>query len=120
VALAPQPGGEPWRVGVRHPRHEDALIATLDLSSGGMATSGDYERFAMVDGVRHHHILDPRTGQSTAGFSSVTVIGPNATIAGSATTIAMLRGEAEGLAWLRDLGLRFLAVTGDGRVIEGP
>jgi len=120
VALAPQPGAEPWRVGIRHPRRDDALVATLELASGAMATSGDYERFAIVDGVRHHHILDPRTGRSARGFSSVTVHGANAMVAGSATTIAMLKGEREGISWLRELGLRYLAVTEDGRVLEGP
>jgi thiamine biosynthesis lipoprotein len=84
-----------------------------------MATSGDYERFAIVDGVRHHHILDPRTGRSARGFACVTVHGPNAVVAGTATTVAMLKGEAMGLAWLRELGLRYLAVTDDGRLVDG-
>jgi len=116
--LAPQPGGIPWRVGIRHPRREGALMATLEISSGSIATSGDYERFIDVEGVRHCHILDPRTGRSARGFQSVTVHAPSCLVAGSATTVAMLKGEREGLAWLDALGLPYLCATGSGEVVE--
>ena len=86
--------------------------------SGAIATSGDYERFIEVDGVRHCHILDPRTGLSARGLQSVTVQAQSCLIAGSATTIAMLKGREAGLAWLEELGLAHLAVTEDGTVIE--
>jgi thiamine biosynthesis lipoprotein len=114
--LGEQPGGEPWRVGIRHPRETDALIARLPVSSGGMATSGDYERFIEVDGVRHCHILDPRTGRSARGLQSVTVHATSCIIAGSATTIAMLKGAGEGEAWLESLGLPYFCVREDGTV----
>ena len=116
--LSPQPDGAPWRVGIRHPRLDDKLLATLPVTSGALATSGDYERFIEVEGVRHCHVLDPRTGRSASGLQSVTVHGPSCLVAGSATTIAMLKGREEGLAWLADLGLAHLAVAGDGTVID--
>src|SRR6185436_8646634 len=103
--LGPQPGGAPWRVGIKHPRRDDKLLATLPVSSGATATSGDYERFIEVDGVRHCHVLDPRTGRSARGLQSVTVHGPSCLVAGTATTIAMLKGREVGLAWLSTLGL---------------
>src|SRR5204862_2754512 len=109
VVLGPQPGGEPWSVGIRHPRRDDAVIARLPVHSGAIATSGDYERFVEVDGVRHCHILNPRTGRSARGFQSVSVHASSCLVAGSATTIAMLKGREEGLAWLGSLGLAFLA-----------
>jgi FAD:protein FMN transferase len=115
--LAPQPGGLPWRVGIRHPRRE-GLMAMLDIASGSIATSGDYERFIDVGGVRHSHILDPRTGRSAHGFQSVTVHAPSCLVGGSATTVAMLKGEREGLAWLDAMGLAYLCVTQTGKVVE--
>lgn len=118
AVLAPQPDGSPWRVGIRHPRKADALIATLPVFSGGLATSGDYERFIEVDGVRHHHVLDPRTGRSARGFQSVTVHAPSCLVAGSASTIAMLKGRDAGLAWLRELGFAHLCVLDDGSVVD--
>jgi thiamine biosynthesis lipoprotein len=116
--LGPLPDGEPWRVGIRHPRTEGALIATLPVSSGAIATSGDYERFLEVDGHRHCHVLDPRTGRSARGFQSVTVHAPSCVVAGSASTIAMLKGAREGLEWLRSLGVPFLCVLEDGSVVD--
>ena len=116
--LAPHPDGEPWQVGIRHPRRKHGVIATVPVSSGAVATSGDYERFMEVDGVRHCHILDPRTGRSARGFQSVSVLAPSCLVAGSATTIAMLKGREAGLAWLADLGLPYLAVIEDGSVVS--
>ena len=117
--LGPQPDGSPWRVGIRHPRHEGMLLATLPVISGGIATSGDYERFVEVDGVRHSHILDPRTGRAMHSFQSVTVHAGSCLIAGSASTIAMLKGEREGLEWLEMLGLSHLCVRASGEVVDG-
>ena len=116
--LGPQPPGEPWAVAIRHPRREAGAIAKLPIVSGALATSGDYERFVEVGGIRHCHILDPRTGRSARGFQSVSVHAPTCLVAGSATTIAMLKGRGPGLAWLRELGLPFLAVLDDGSVVS--
>jgi len=118
AAIGPQPGGSPWRIGVRHPRRDDAAIATIPVSSGAIATSGDYERFVEVDGVRHCHVLDPRTGRSARGFQSVTVHAPSCLVAGSASTIAMLMGRDAGLEWLESLSLPYLAVLEDGLVVD--
>jgi thiamine biosynthesis lipoprotein len=105
-------------MGIKHPRRDDKLLATIPVMSGAIATSGDYERFIEVGGIRHCHILDPRTGRSVRGLQSVTVQAQSCLIAGSATTIAMLKGREEGLAWLDELGLAHLAVAEDGTVIE--
>jgi thiamine biosynthesis lipoprotein len=116
--LGGQPDGSPWRVGIRHPRLEDTLLASLPVSSGAIATSGDYERFMEVAGERHCHILDPRSGRSVRSFQSVTVHAPTCLVAGSASTLAMLKGEDEGLAWLEALGLSHLCVRANGDVVD--
>ena len=114
----PQPGGKPWRVGIQHPRQAGAVVATVDVASGALATSGDYERYLEVDGVRHCHVLDPRTGHAARGFQSVTAIAPSCLVAGTATTIAMLKGAASGLEWLESLGLPHLCVREDGGIVD--
>ena len=116
--LGPQPGGTAWRIGLRHPRIEGALAAWVDVASGALATSGDYERFVDVDGERHSHLLDPRTGRSVQGFRSVTVHAPSCLVAGSAATIAMLKGQGDGLAWLASLGLPSYSILADGSVAD--
>ncbi|MBC8021621.1 MAG: FAD:protein FMN transferase [Burkholderiales bacterium] len=118
VVLGPQPGGTPWRLGIRHPRRDDKLLASLPVTSGAIATSGDYERFVEVEGVRYCHILDPRSGMPARGLQSVTVHGASCLVAGSATTIAMLMGADSGPQWLQELGLAHLCVAEDGTVID--
>ena len=116
--LGPQPDGAPWRVGIRHPRMEDVAIATLPVASGAVATSGDYERFLDAGGMRHCHVLDPRTGRSARGFRSVTVHAPSCLVAGSASTIAMLMGNEAGLAWLAGLETAHFCVLEDGAIVD--
>ncbi|HVU36259.1 MAG TPA: FAD:protein FMN transferase [Opitutaceae bacterium] len=99
-AIGPRPDGSPWAVHIRHPRQTDAFIGVMNLLNGGLATSGDYERFVVVDGRRYSHILNPKTGWPTEGLASVTVIAPSCLAAGGFTTIAMLKGR-DGPEWLR-------------------
>jgi len=65
--------GTPWRVGVRHPRHPEELIATIPLVSGAVFTSGDYERVRLADGNRYHHIFDPSSGFPCGKNQSLTI-----------------------------------------------
>jgi thiamine biosynthesis lipoprotein len=116
LVTGPAPGGASWRVGIRHPRRADDLVATIAVGSGAIATSGDYERYFVKDGVRYCHILDPRSGHPVQGLQSVTVLGETCLIAGSASTIAMLKGEREGLEWLQASGVRHLSVDARGRL----
>jgi len=116
LALAgPHPDGRPWQVGVRHPRRPGAALATLALAEGAIASSGDYERCLEVGGRRYGHILSPKTGWPVEGLAGVSVVASRCLIAGTATTIAMLKGS-EGPAWLDALGLPNLRITPDGAV----
>ena len=112
--VGPQPDGSPWSVGVRDPRHPGRLLTTLALAQGALASSGDYERCIVVDGVRHGHILDPRSGWPVHGLAAVSVAAPLALVAGSACTIAMLMGR-DGIAWLAGTALPHLWVDDQGR-----
>jgi thiamine biosynthesis lipoprotein len=111
--IGSQPDGQPWRIGIRHPRDADRIAAEIPLTAGAIATSGDYERFMEVDGRRYCHILDPRTGWPARGLSSVTVISDRCLVAGSLSTVAMLKGK-DGAAWLQSLGARYIAIDEDG------
>jgi thiamine biosynthesis lipoprotein len=106
-AIGAHPDGQPWQVNVRHARATDTAMAVVPVSSGSLATSGDYERFMLVDGVRYSHILNPRTGYPARGLSSVSVLAEQCLVAGSLSSIAMLKG-VEGPAWLASLGVKYL------------
>ncbi len=69
--------GAAWRIGIQHPRNKQHLLATLDIDSGMVVTSGDYERFWMAGSIRVHHIFDPRTGRSCTSNQSVTIHSPD-------------------------------------------
>lgn len=101
-AIGPHPDGSPWRVGIQHPRQPDQAIAKIDLYSGGLATSGDYERYMEIDGQRYCHILNPQTGWPVAGLAGVSVLAEQTLVAGTMSTIAMLQTAAEAADWLAD------------------
>lgn len=116
-AIGPHPDGDPWVVGVRDPLSPRTALASLPLRSGAVASSGDYERFMVVDGRRYGHILDPRTGWPVEGLRGVSVVAPHCLIAGTAATVAMLKGRYEGPRWLDEaLGLPNLRVDCEGRI----
>ncbi|MFM7272814.1 MAG: FAD:protein FMN transferase, partial [Gammaproteobacteria bacterium] len=114
-AIGPRPGGEPWAIGVRHPRDADALIASIPLTRGALATSGDYQRFFEDGGRRYCHVLDPRSGRPVSHWASVTAVAPLAVMAGSVTTITMLK-ESAGLDFLVSTGLAYLCVDSSGHL----
>lgn len=98
-----KPGGEPWRIGVQDPRDPSRLFVTLRLSGKrAVATSGDYQRYVEVDGVRYHHLLDPRTGWPARGVNSVTVVGPSCAVADAWATAVFVMGPVAGLAALEE------------------
>lgn len=112
--IGPRDDGSPWRVGIRHPRNKDALLDTLLLYKGALASSGDYERCILIDGVRYGHVLNPKTGWPVKNLAAVSVVGDFCVVAGSASTIAMLK-ENQGKDWLQDLGLPHLWVDVHGK-----
>lgn len=115
AVIGPHPDGSPWRIGVRHPRKPDTALAVLELHEGALASSGDYERSITVDGVRYGHILNPKTGWPVQSLAAVSVVAPQCLLAGTATTVAMLKqGDAQ--EWLQMLGLPYLAVTDEATI----
>lgn len=110
-----RPGKDAWRIGVRDPREAGELLATFQLRDTAIATSGDYERFFVADGIRYHHVLDPRTGYPARGCRSVTVLAPTAAEADACATAAFVLGPAEGIEFLRSRrGVRGVIVGADG------
>ena len=81
-------GDKPWRVGIQHPR-KPAAIATLELADGwAIGTSGDYQRYFMLDGKRYCHIIDPRNGYPVQHTQAVTVLIPPQKNAGVLSDVA--------------------------------
>jgi FAD:protein FMN transferase len=100
--------GEPWRIGIQHPRAEGLLAQTLNVIDAAVCTSGDYER--------GQHILDGRTHDLVDGLASVTVMAPTALAADGLSTAAFVLGRERGKALLLDQGVRGVFVADDGSV----
>jgi FAD:protein FMN transferase len=118
AALGPQLDGQPWLIGVQNPRETGAIIATLPLIKGGLATSGDYEKFIEKDGRRYSHILNPKTGYPTNHWTSASVNHVTALQAGVLTTIAMLM-EVDAEAFLKEQNCSYLLVDLESRIVSG-
>ena len=115
--IGPQADGSPWLMGIRHPRQDDAVIASIPITSGALATSGDYERFFVEGDQRFCHILNPRTGWPAQHWQSISVIAPVCVAAGAMSTTAMLKGSAA-IAFLEGQGVSYLAVDAHGQVLR--
>jgi len=120
-AFGHRPDGAPWHIGVRPPRGDgpDAQpLDTLEMTDGAVSTSGDYERFFEIDGVRYHHILDPRTLWPSKGVRSVTVRAPDGATADGLATALFVIGPDAGVPLAESLpGVSALFVDQAGRVI---
>ncbi len=86
------PDHKPWQIGIKHPR-EESFLGILSLSDIGAATAGDYQRFFLKDGIRYHHIFDPKTGCPAYGKQSVTAIGPEASICDALSTALFVSSD---------------------------
>lgn len=108
--------GEPWTVGIKDPR-KDEMAVLLPLVDTAVSTSGDYERFFEEDGVRYHHILDPRTGDSARDSWSVTILGPDATLTDGLSTSVFVLGPERGLALIDRLpGVDAIIIDAEGQL----
>jgi len=118
-AIGPKPDGESWVMGIQDPRVRERVVASIPITVGALATSGDYEKYFELDGRRYCHIVSPHTGQPVSFWRSVSVLAPLSVTAGTYTTIAMLK-EADGLAWLEESGLPYLAIDAAGKMYQQP
>ena len=109
-ALGAHPNGKAWQVGIRHPRKSNTLLTQLQLYTGAIASSGDYERYIKVNGKRYCHILNPKTGYpiNSQYLKAVSVITEHCIIAGSFASIALLK-EKDGEKWLKQSGIEYLS-----------
>jgi thiamine biosynthesis lipoprotein len=109
--------GRPWMIGIKNPR-ADAVAITLPLADVAVSTSGDYERYFIDDkGERVHHIINPRTGKSTNGVNSVTIIGPLGFDTDPLSTTVFVLGAEKGMALINSLpGFDAVIINSEGKV----
>lgn len=96
-----QPNGKPWIAGITDPFKRNHIYKKISLKDNAVVTSGSYEKFAEINGIRYSHIINPKTGYPATGLISVTVIGPSAEFANALSTSIMVMGKKEGLKLLK-------------------
>ena len=109
--------GKPWMTGIRDPRQKGESVVVIPLSDTAISTSGDYERYFMRDGVRYHHILNPKTGKSVHDTRSATVIGPDATTTDALSTTLFVLGWEKAMQLLKTLpGIDAVIIDSGGKL----
>ena len=107
--------GQPWIVGIRHPRSQEEVITRMPLIDEAISTSGDYERFFEDNGELVHHIINPGTGRPTDELMSVTVIGPDAVLTDALSTTVFVLGMEPGLELIESyVGYEAIVVDRNG------
>jgi thiamine biosynthesis lipoprotein len=97
IAWGNQPNGKPWTIGIADPNAARHPFSYLNITDMAVATSGNYEKFVMIDGKKYSHTIDPKTGLPVTGIKSVTIICPNVEIADAMATPVMIMGIKVGL-----------------------
>jgi len=90
------PDKNAWQVGIKHPRR-DGFLGILSLRDEGAATTGDYQRFFIREGVRYHHVFDPHSGYPRDGKQSVTVVGPEAVFCDALATALFVSDQPDSI-----------------------
>jgi len=114
-------GNRPWRIGIRDPRSEGVFASIETSGDESVFTSGDYERFFKADGIRYHHIIDPRTGYPANKSRSVTIIHGEAATADAAATALFIAGPEQWYEIAQAMGIKFvMLIDNNGDVHMNP
>lgn len=111
------PEGNGWRIGISAPDAPDKPFSHLNLTDQAVATSGNYEKFVVIDGKHYSHTIDPRTGLPVSGIKSVTVVAPTAELADAMTTPLWVMGVEQGMALMNKLkGMACVMIDEQNRI----
>ncbi|WP_121353691.1 FAD:protein FMN transferase [Flavisolibacter nicotianae] len=112
-----QPDEKPWTIGIADPASARQPFSYVELTNMSVATSGNYEKYALIDGKRYSHTIDPKTGLPVHGIKSVTIISPNAEIADAMATPVMIMGVKVGLDLINQIrGLSCIIIDEENRL----
>ena len=98
-----QPNGKPWSIGIVDPNAKNKIFSSLDITDMAIATSGNYEKFILINGLKYSHTINPKTGLPIRGIKSVTIISQNAEIADAMATPVMIMGIVPGLNMINQM-----------------
>jgi len=103
ITWGTQPEGKPWPIAIADPDQKVWPFSTLNISNVAIATSGNYEKYALINGKKYSHTIDPKTGLPVSGIKSVSIICPSAELADAMATPVMVMGVKVGLDLINQL-----------------
>lgn len=103
ITWGTQPEGKPWTIAIADPDQKVQPFSTLNISNVAIATSGNYEKYALINGKKYSHTIDPKTGLPVSGIKSVSIICPSAELADAMATPIMVMGVKVGLDLINQL-----------------
>jgi len=98
-----QPDGSEWTIGIINPNVANQIFSYMKVTNMAVATSGNYEKYILVNGKKYSHTIDPRTGLPVTGIKSVTIIAPNAELADAMATPVMIMGIQAGMHMINQI-----------------
>lgn len=117
ISWGKKPDGREWAVGIADPKEKNTIKLWLNVSNMAVVTSGNYERYLIIEGKRYCHIINPKTGWPVKGLSSVTIICPDAELADALATSVFVLGAKEGLDLINKLkGIECLLIDDEGEL----
>ncbi|HOS83467.1 MAG TPA: FAD:protein FMN transferase [Bacteroidales bacterium] len=107
-----------WTIGIADPREPEKAVSWLDVGELSVVTSGTYEKFTEIHGIRYSHIINPKTGYPSTGLISATIVCPDAELGDALATTCMLLGEKEALALINKIkGVDCILITQDFKIV---
>lgn len=112
-----QPNGDKWTIGIVHPAFANNIFSYMNISGLSVATSGNYEKFILIDGQKYSHTINPKTGLPVTGIKSVTIVSTNAEIADAMATPVMIMGINAGLDMINQIkDIEAIVIDDDNRL----
>jgi len=112
-----QPNGKPWQVGVKNPLNKDKMFSWFPIENRAVVTSGNYEKYIMINNKRYSHIINPKTGFPSQGIMSVSVFAPKAELADALATSIFVKGVEQGVYFVNQIAtVDCIIVTDDGKI----
>ncbi|PHS10047.1 MAG: thiamine biosynthesis protein ApbE [Kordia sp.] len=112
-----QPNDDAWKVGIKNPLNKYKIFAWFPVENRAVVTSGNYEKFVMINGKRYTHIINPKTGYPSQGVISVSVFAPKAELADALATSIFVMGKEKGLHFVNQIGtVDCIIVTDNGKI----
>lgn len=112
-----QPNGKPWTIGIADPNSKHKIFSYMDITDMAVATSGNYEKYILINGQKYSHTINPKTGLPITGIKSVTIISKNAEIADAMATPLMIMGIVPGLNMINQMnGIEAILVDDNDKV----